>query len=316
MKQKKSYQSTLKWGIALGTGLAAFELVKMFARRVQYGNQPLLDLALIIGFILVLFAGIKEFKEHYTERLTFAKAFFGCMLISLIGSLIFAGYCMLHYEVVEPDGLEKKYEIALDNFKKSIAKDTITTAELTAYIDTVTKVVAAEEAKFPLPDTLDEATRAEIHTGISKITEFYQHKLIEKRSVDTTNSYVMGNVQGYSRQVLIETLQSYINQNEQKTSTYFVKQIIELANLDLSKINPVEIRYEQNKSHVPHYDKPGRYALIAAMMDLLYGMFFGLFVAMYHYTSKRKVAEMNGELPAEEKPEETSANFEEENKNN
>ena len=48
MKNKNAYLSTLKWGAVLGVMLAAFELVKMFARRVDFTGAKMLDLALII----------------------------------------------------------------------------------------------------------------------------------------------------------------------------------------------------------------------------------------------------------------------------
>lgn len=328
MKQKKAYRSTLKWGLLLGVGLSIFELVKMCAHKVEYGSTQLLDIALIIGYILILFAGIKEFKSHYTERLTFAKAFLGCIIISVIGSVLFFCYGMFHYQVVEPDGLNQKYEIALKNFRTVIDRDTIKTEELTAYLDTVNQVLISEEAIYQWPDSLTTEIRQEAHQGIAMIAEYHKNKLIEKRGLDTANSYVLANFQAYSRRMLVETLASYIDQNEQKASTPAVKKIVESANVKLEQINPSETRFELNKSHVPHYDKPGRYVAIAAMMDLLYGMFFGLFIAMYHYTSKLTYAqsmagESENEMPKEDVPEnaETTSETEstpneEETKNN
>lgn len=300
MKQKKSYCSTLKWGLILGAGLAVFELVKMCARQINYSSTQLLDLALLIGFVLILFWGMKEFKALYTERLTFAKAYFGCILISLIGSVIFSGYCLVHYQVVEPNGLEKRYEIALDNYKNSIEKDTISAEELSEYLDTIQLIFKVCEHDFILPDTLDETSSTEVHEGVSKIAEFHKRKLEEKRALDTTQSYQLCHFTGFSRKMLIETLVAYMEQNEQKTSTPFVKQIIDQVNVALAEINPVELRFERNKSRVPHYDKTGRYAAIASVMNLLYGMFLGLFIAMFHYTSKRTAAEAEAAARAAE----------------
>jgi hypothetical protein len=59
----------LKWGVILGIMLIGIELLKMFARKVDYAASQILDLAMIVGFILVLHLGVKEFKETYTERL-------------------------------------------------------------------------------------------------------------------------------------------------------------------------------------------------------------------------------------------------------
>ncbi len=70
----------------------------------------------------------------------------------------------------------------------------------------------------------------------------------------------------------------------------------------MADLDPVDIRYEQNKSHVPHYDQPGLYAALSSMMYLLYGMFIGIFIAMYHYTSKRTAIEEAGETPIDVDP--------------
>lgn len=291
MKQKKAYLSTLKWGAILGVMLAVFELVKMYARRIDYSGAKVLDLALIIGFVLVLYAGIKEFKELYTERLSFAKAFLGCILISVIGSAILFGYNMLHYAVIEPDGLQKKYEVALDNYRKVIEKDTITQDEMKTYINRVDSLLKVEQESFAWPDTASNALKQDAQKGISMIYDFFLLKITDKKAVDTADNYKMGNFDTYARRTMVQTLALYVEQNENQPSTFFVQQMVQNACSKMGALNPVEMRFTQNKNHVPHYDKPGRYAAVSALMDLLYGMFFGLFIAMYHYTSKRPAPE-------------------------
>ena len=113
------WKTHLKWGLILGVMLAGLEILKMFARKVDYSASQMLDLAMIIGFILVLHFGVKEFKETYAERLSFAKAFRSCILISLIGAILLFGYDMLHYSVIEKDGLQQKYTTALQNTNKT-----------------------------------------------------------------------------------------------------------------------------------------------------------------------------------------------------
>ncbi|MBQ4441930.1 MAG: DUF4199 domain-containing protein [Bacteroidales bacterium] len=287
MKEKNAYLSTLKWGAVLGVMLAAFELVKMFARRVDFTGAKMLDLALIIGFILVLYAGIKEFKELYSERLSFAKAFLGCLLISIVGSVIFFGYCMLHYAVIEPHGLATKYEVALDNYRKVIEKDTITQAEMKTYLSEVEKLFAEEKETFAWPDTASDALKTDAEKGFGMIYDFFLLKITDKRAVDTANNYQLGHFDQYARRTLVETTMLYMEQNESQLSTPFVQQMVQDVSRQLEKCSPVDARFAMNKAHVPHYDKPGRYAAVAALMDLLYGMFFGLFIAMYHYTSKK-----------------------------
>lgn len=278
----------LKWGIIAGIMLAGIEILKMFARKVDYQSAQLLDLAMIVGFILVLHYGVKEFKEVYPERLSFAKAYFSCIVISLVGAVLLFGYDLLHYSFIEKDGLEKKYVIALEKYKQNLAKDTLKNAELMAYTDAAAQLMQAQKDSLLTRESLDDTLCNEISSGTLIIQNFYTDKLRSKPEADK-ESYQLGNFTPYAKRVLMETLTSYIEQNDGKASTPFVQSLVQKTNVALPSIDPLEKRYEENKSHVPRYDKNGQYAAVSAMMYLLYGMFFGLFVAMFHYKSKNPI---------------------------
>ena len=302
LNDKTFWKVHLKWGVIAGLMLAGIEILKMFARKVDYQSSQLLDLAMIIGFILVLHLGVKEFKEVYTERLSFAKAFFSCIMISVIGATFLFGYDMLHYSFIEKDGLQKKYVLALDKYKQNLAKDTLTGAELTAYCEEVTAMlndrkdaVTADTVTLQQEGCLTEAEsqqglRDEISSGTLILQQYYTSKLRSKPEADK-ESYQLGNFTPYAKRILMETLVSYIEQNETKASTPFVQGIVQKTNDDLAQIDPLDKRFEETKNRVPRYDRNGQYAAVSAMMYLLYGMFFGLFVAMFHYTSKKPIEE-------------------------
>jgi hypothetical protein len=301
LNDRNFWKTHLKWGVILGLMLAALELLKMFARKVDYSASQLLDLAMIIGFILVLHFGVKEFKETYTERLSFAKAYRSCILISLIGALVLFGYDMLHYNVFEKDGLQQKYAVALDKYKQNLAKDTLTNGELKAYTEAAAAIINERKESFLegktfktegclTNDSLQQSVRDEINNGTLIFQQFYLDKLRSKPDADK-EEYQLGNFTPYAKRVLMETLVSYTEQNEGKSSTPYVQEIIQLTNDTLASIDPLEKRYEENKARVPHYDQNGKYAGVSAMMYLLYGMFFGLFVAMFNYTSKKPIEE-------------------------
>ena len=299
LKDKTFWKIHLKWGVIAGIMLAGIEILKMFARKVDYQAAQLLDLAMIIGFILVLHFGVKEFKESYPERLSFAKAFLSCIVTSLIGVAVLFGYDMLHYSVFEKDGLQQKYNTALGKYKQNLAKDTLTNAELTAYTDAATAIL--NERKEELlngatikkdsnlaSDSLRQELRDEINSGILLFQQYYTDKLRSKPEADK-DQYQLGNFTPYAKRVLMETLVSYTEQNEGKVSTPYVQEIGQQTNDNFASIDPLEKRYEENKSRVPRYDKNGQYAAVSAMMYMLYGMFFGLFVAMFNYTSKKPI---------------------------
>ena len=292
----------IKWGVILGIMLIGIELLKMFARKVDYSASQLLDLAMIIGVILVLHFGVREFKESYSERLSFAKAFRSCIVLSLIGTLVLFGYDLFHYTYIEKDGLQQKYTAALEKYKQNLAKDTLTNTELKAYTEAAASIMNEQKetvlgsttfagaAGFP-PESdtnMQNQLRDEINSGMLIFQQFYLNKLCSKPEADK-EQYQLGNFTPYAKRVLMETLVSYTEQNESKLSTPYVQTIIQGTNDSLAGIDPLEKRYEENKSHVPRYDRNGQYAGVSAMMYLLYGMFFGLFVAMFNYTSKKPI---------------------------
>lgn len=309
------WKTHLKWGLILGVMLAGLEILKMFARKVDYSASQMLDLAMIIGFILVLHFGVKEFKETYAERLSFAKAFRSCILISLIGAILLFGYDMLHYSVIEKDGLQQKYTTALAKYKQNLAKDTLTNGELKDYTEAASALMdnrkesllntAVFKAEGCLTsDSSQQSVRDEINSGILIFQQFYINKLRSKPDADK-EEYKLGNFTPYAKRVLMETLVSYTEQNGEKTSTPYVQEIVQKTNDTLASIDPLEKRYEENKSRVPHYDQNGKYAGVSAMMYLLYGMFFGLFVAMFNYTSKKPIEDF---APSEPETNESTTN--------
>lgn len=291
MKNKNPWLVCVKWGALLGVALSIFELVKMVARNVEFEGAKMFDIAIIIVFILLIHAGVKEFKEKYPQRLSFAKAFMACIIISFVGAVLFFGYDLLHYSLIEKDGLAKKYDKALNNFRASIERDTISTLELNAYLDTVKVMMEEQETLVCQENTLSDSIRMDVHRGTQLIERFYDEKMTARRAADTAHNYQMANFAPYARRVLVETLQLYIAQNETENSTRYVEQVVQQTNSQLATVNPVDARFEQNKSHVPHYDKALTYVSVSAMMNLLYGMFFGLFVAMFHYRSKNPIEE-------------------------
>ena len=305
LKDKSFWKIHLKWGVILGIMLVGIELLKMFARKVDYQAAQMLDLAMIVGFILMLHQGVKEFKDYYPERLSFAKAFLSSIVLSAIGAVVLFGYDMLHYSVFEKDGLQQKYTVALEKYKQNLAKDTLTATELNAYAEAATAMLNEHKEELlngPTADSLQPQLRNEVNSGATIFQKNYADKLRSKPETEK-EQYQLGNFTPYAKKVLIETLESYIEQNDGKSSTPLVQDIVQKTNAELVSIDPLEKRFEETKSRVPRYDRNGQYAGVSAMMYLLYGMFFGLFVAMFHYTSKKPIEEF---VPSENDETETT----------
>jgi hypothetical protein len=234
---------------------------------------------------------------------------------SVIGVVLLFGYDMLHYSVIEKDGLQQKYTTALAKYKQNLAKDTLTNAELMAYTNAATAMLNEQKEQFCNDSSVvfktegcltDESQqsqiRDEVSSGILLFQQYYTGKLCSKPEADK-EQYKLGNFTPYAKRVLMETLTSYIEQNDGKVSTPYVQEIVQKTNEELPSIDPLDKRFEETKSRVPRYDKNGQYAAVSAMMYLLYGMFFGLFVAMFNYTSKKPIEEF---VPSENEETETT----------
>ena len=311
MNQKSPWYICLKWGLIFGAAAVVFEVVRMVARNLEFSNQAAGSLALIILYVLVLYAGVKDFKEHYPERLSFAKAFLSCILISAIGCVILFGYEVLQYSKIDPDGLEKRYETSLANYRRVVEKDTVSTAELNLYLDTLSATVKiGEEQVMAAQDTVvDYAMKLEVQKGLELLQKYYRASLcneFQKRNMQTIDTvWDLAHFSMKARHTLMQTLELYVNQNEKASSTPYVQQIVQRAENLLRDYSVADVRFEKKKADIPHYTNPVTYAAINSFFSWIYALLVGIFVSVYHYRSKNAIDEVPVE-EAEDVPEETA----------
>ena len=295
MKDKSPWIICLKWGLIFGAASVIFEVVRMVARNLEMSNQAAGSLALIIIFVLILYAGIKEFKERYPARLSFAKAFLSCILIATVGCVILFGYQVLQYTSIDPEGLEKRYETSLANYRAAIEKDTVTTTEVQLYLDTLAATMkSSEEQLVAAQDTVvDYAMRLEVKKGLELVHKYYSAALLndyQKRNVQTLDTvWTLPHFSAKARLSLMKTLELYLNQNPNAASSPYVQQIVQRAENEMRNYSVADNRFEQKKGNIPHYTNPVTYAAINAFFSWIYALLVGIFVALYHYRSKNAI---------------------------
>lgn len=295
MDKKSPWLICLKWGLIFGAAAIVFEVVRMIARNLEFGNQPAFSLALIILYVLVLYAGIKEFKEHYPQRLSFGKAFLSCILISLVGCILLMGYEVIQYTYIEPDGLEKRYEQSLANYRSVVEKDTVTSQEVLAYGDTLNMVVKEQQALLlsSQDTTVDDAMQLEVQKGLDMLMEYYVaslHNDYEKRELTHLDTvWTLTNFSKKARRNLIYILELYENQNLTAASTPYVHQIVKNTENAMRDYNIADIRFEQKKGQIPHYSSVLSYAAVNSFFSWIYALLVGIFVSVYHYRSKNAI---------------------------
>ncbi|MBR4136048.1 MAG: DUF4199 domain-containing protein [Bacteroidales bacterium] len=318
MKEKSPWNVCLKWGLVFGAASIVMEVVRMMARRLEMSNQAAGSLALIIIFVLILYAGIKEFKERYPARLSFSKAFLSCILIATVGCVILFGYELLHYTKIEPEGLEKRYENSLANYRAAIEKDTVTTVELQAYLDTLSVAMkTAEEQLVAAQDTVvDYAMRQEVQKGLGLVQKYYSASLMneyQKRNVRVLDTlWDLSHFSMNARLELMHTLELYLNQNDKAPSSPYVREVVQRAENEMRAFSVADNRFEQKKANIPHYTSPVTYAAINSFFSWIYALLVGIFVALYHYRSKNAI----DSVPVEEtNPDDADAATEDEIEN-
>ncbi|MCR4965117.1 MAG: DUF4199 domain-containing protein [Bacteroidales bacterium] len=324
MNNKSPWTVCLKWGLIFGVAAVAFEVVRMMARNLEMGNQAAGGLALIIIYVLLLYVGLKEFKERYPARLSFGKAFLACIIISTIGCFILFGYEVLHYTKIEPDGMEKRYQTSLANYRNTIDRDTVTTAELNCYFDTLSAAMkSGEEQIIASQDTaVSDAMRVEIQKGTELLQKYYKASLLndyQKRNVQTADTlWNLAHFSQTARRSLMKTLELYLNQNPNAASTPYVQQIVQGSENAMREYSIANNRFELKKADIPHYTNPISYAGINAFFSWIYALLVGIFVALYHYRSKHAIddvpveegAPVENEMPDDENPVNESENQE------
>jgi len=313
MEKKSPWTVCLKWGLIFGVAAVAFEVVRMMARNLEMSNQAAGGLALIIIYVLLLYVGIKEFKERYPDRLSFGKAFLACILISTIGCGILFGYEVLHYTKIEPDGMEKRYQTSLANYRNTIERDSVTTAEVTSYLDTLSAAMKSSEEQLVASQdtTVSDAMRVEIQKGTELLQKYYKASLLndyQKRNTQTVDTlWNLAHFSQTARRSLMKTLELYLNQNPNAASTPYVQQIVQRSENVMREYSIADKRFEQKKADIPHYTNPITYAGINAFFSWIYALLVGIFVALYHYRSKHPIEDvpveeenLEGEIPEDE----------------
>src|SRR5574344_462641 len=136
--RKTKFQIILKWGALLGAGLSLIRLLNFFSRNIEYSFGPVFDLLMIVAFVGVLYACIKESRDKCLDGIIkFTKAFcVGASVVFIAFVAVFV-YLNFHYTVIEKDGIEKHNQRNIELAYQKIQKDTITNDEIKDYCQAV-----------------------------------------------------------------------------------------------------------------------------------------------------------------------------------
>ncbi|MCQ2285250.1 MAG: DUF4199 domain-containing protein [Bacteroidales bacterium] len=286
---KNWFKVTIIWGCILGAGFSALEVLKMLARKVDYPFGTIADLMMILLIIAVLVKSAKVYKDNYSGGfLSFGKSFglgVGTVIFSFLFYLL---YLCLHYTVVEPNGMQRINKSYEQRFIDNLTKDTVSVAEVHNYLVAASPIIR-NQADTVFATMEDTACVNKLKKQIDDLYFYFAERVERGQEVDTAH-YFYGTFDKYAQQVLLNTNELIINNAQDSTPCFTQLSMISLSSAaKLDTISPLKLRFEAQKSTIPHYDNWMAVALMNAFVVLLYGLFFNIFTSLYIYRKKDQV---------------------------
>lgn len=284
----KKYSIILKWAILLGVGTSLLQLFKSYTSELPYFSYgPLIDLMLVLIFIGALFLGIKEYRDQVMDgKIKFSKAFSISISITAITFCIYFLFQILHYTVIDQDGLAKINARNEKRFVERIENDTVRMDVLTNQADLVLASIDSSQANYLLNT---EACETDVTNRLTVIKEFYKIRLLNVSLADSAQLLVK-NVDYYAQKVLIDLTETVINEKEMDVACAgIVTDIIEnTLQIIRGKRSILEESLENAEGKPMTFTNVYAASFTFSISILIYGLFFGLFVSLYLYKRENK----------------------------
>jgi len=284
----------LKYGALLGVGFSIIQYLRGFSEELEhFVINPILDLAIILLFIGALYFAFKILRDELLDGvLRFKKAFlFGLGLIFM--AFGFASFCLfITYTVIDKDALTKINDKYTNRYIEAIGNDTIKNEEIAHFLQKTQNVIDAQKSN----DT--------IKSMLNNLMQDYETTL-NNRPIEDTIHYKMK----YFNQFADSLLTDLMKQRSIICADVLPENCIpEFENAaenvihEMQTVNVVQIRYEAEKEKVLQHKYKTVTALYSAILVIVYGLFFNIFVSLYIFRNKKAkivdeedMAKMEGE---------------------
>lgn len=267
MHYNPKFITELKWGALLGAGLSLIKLLRYLALNIDYPFDPVCDLLMICWVIFCLYMGIKAVRDiHNDGIITFPRAFLTGGIISLFAFIFAFCYLLLHFFAIDKNAVEKKYEQTIERAKAKVNADTVTTAELQQYYQTVKQILVAEEAII----AEDSASQ-----GMERLLEAYRHQLVERNRAADSNFYRVDSFNFRAELLLYDISRNLegVDSTAQTAVSAANDEIHEIPTICEQRVKAMEI--------APIGPLPA--AAADSLSVLIYGILLDIFVALFLY---------------------------------
>ena len=276
--KKKLLLIVVKWGAVGAVALALLELVKYYARLIEYPFQKISVLVFILVMIALLYLCIKEVRDKiYDGQIAFARAFsIGALMMSVTAFTLFF-YLLIQYTYIDKNAVSEMNKRNWENFRAQQAKDTLSTEEFTIFfehVETVKNTHAPQSSENVIDSLLNELL------------------LVTKQKLQVIDSLTLSNFITVAQKEWTNTAAIMLNGVAQWENADLYTQPLQVAvqalRDSMPHFAPIDSRMERLKDKIPHYKTPTAAAFSYTIFAvLLYGLFFTIFVALYLYKKKK-----------------------------
>jgi hypothetical protein len=290
MKRKVIFFA-VKWGGISAVVLALLELVKYYARLIDYPFQTVSVLFFIFVMIGLLYLCIKEVRDKvYGGQISFARAFSNGALMMLVAVLLLFPYLCIQYTYIDKNAVAEMNSRNWENYRNLQAKDTLTAEEFTTFFE---HVEAVKNASKNTRHGAVESSSADPQSLESIVDSLLNELLpVTKQKLQGIDSVKLGNFVTIAQKEWMNTAAVMLNDVAQwenaELSALSLRVAVQTLRDSMPHFAPIDRRMESLKDKVPHHKTPTAAALSYAIFSvLLYGLFFTIFVALYLYRKKK-----------------------------
>lgn len=286
MKNHSKIITILKWGALLGAGLSLIKLLTYFGESIDYEFGPVVEFAVVVCIIFLLYLGIKEMRDKLQDGIiTFPRAFVSGIGIVFVAAIIAFGYYLIHYNYIDPKGIDKVNDKNFELRKAAIGKDTVSTKEIRHYCTEVRKAVIKQEIKTGI----DTTEYQKVDSGLQVIMDAFEKQLIQR-----SRTYRLDSFNFEAESTLYALTRSLPNNINIDTTS------LEIIAASYDSIHAIDvyankIESERAKGTIPFYRDAMALAVSNALSILIYGIFLNIFVALFLYRKEKKVCSADDE---------------------
>lgn len=288
---KKFLMIVIKWGLITAGALALLELIKYYARIIDYPFQTVSVLVFILAMLVLIYLCIKEIRDRmYDGQISFARAFCSGALMLLSASLALFPYLIVQYTYIDKDAVSDMNRRNWEVFSAAQGKDTLSAEEQAAFFEQLviwkdSVVKGINGAPLQYSTEFQESVTVVVDSLLNELLPVTMHKLQGIDSLKLTNFTAMAQKEWMNTAaVMLNGMAQWENADLYARP---LRASVQALNDSMSRFAVIDRRMEHLENSVPYYKTPTAAALRYAIFSvLLYGLFFTIFVALYLYRRK------------------------------